>query len=41
MTSPGFTEDVLRFISKSFLGFVKLAIRCELLLEQVILVKNA
>lgn len=40
MNNPGFSEDVFRFILKTFLPFVKLTIRVERLLKQVLEAKN-
>jgi sporulation protein YlmC with PRC-barrel domain len=41
MINPGFTEEVLRFISKTFIGFAKLTIRVQSLLDQTLLTQNA
>jgi hypothetical protein len=41
MNNPGFTDEVLKYIQKSFVNFVKLALRLSNLLKQVLEVQNA
>lgn len=41
MNNPGFTEEVSKFINKTFFIYVKLTIRVINLLDQVLLAKNA
>ncbi len=40
MSNPGFTEEVSKFINKTFYIFVKLTIRVLNLLDQVLLAQN-
>ena len=40
MNNPGLTEEVEKFISKTFHLFVKLNLRVLILLEQALLAKN-
>lgn len=40
MNNPGFTDEVMKFIQKSFVPFVKLAVRVENLLKQAFQAQN-